>query len=437
MHQRSSHCASPARARRILGATSLAALAYLSGCNGDAYNLGEDEPAVEEEGTCNIDPGTSESIFTLDRANVEVLRGCRELPGNLYIRLPAEERETFSLEPLSQLEVVHGVLSIVGPFESLEGLESLEQVSSLELQGLLVPDLTAFRGLRRVMGELSQLRTGGLIKIADCDGITDLTGLDNVTSWSSLSLSGVDNLESLSGLQTPARVEQVELYAPRLADVSALGTMNQVGMLNIGGTAIEHLDLRSLNQADFIYLFNNWALTDLDGLRKLRVVGSLGINDNDALQRVQLPSLTSYQGISIIGNAVLEAVPAYRIHSGAASLSASGSFDTGEVLSSGQLLFEVGDNPLVESITMPTSFPDIGQVAIYQNPSLTSLDMGGLQRSNNIWIEDNAVLDALSATLQRVGDLSVKNNPALSVAPFANVQTFTREITGNLDELAP
>jgi len=31
----------------------------------------------------------------------------------------------------------------------------------------------------------------------------------------------------------------------------------------------------------------------------------------------------------------------------------------------------------------------------------------------------------------------VRDNPALSVAPFAGVQTFQSEISGNLDTLAP
>jgi hypothetical protein len=286
------------------------------------------------------------------------------------------------------------------------------------------------------MGEVNQLAIGGLIELVDCDGITDLNGFENVTSWSSLRLAGLDNLVSLAGLQTPPRVQEIDINgAPLLADVSALATLEQVGALNIAGSAIENLDLRLLYEAESIDVWNNRALIDLDGLRELEIVGNLIINDNDALVRAGLPSLGRFDSISIVGNAELQAVPHYQVNSGE-SIPSAGNFIN--PFGSGQVLFEVGDNPQVKSIVMPTNFSNVAQVAIYRNPSLTSLDMGNLLRSDNLWIEDNAVLDTLAApSLARVDELSVKNNPALSVAPFANVQTFTRDVTGNLDELTP
>ncbi len=83
---------------------------------------------------------------------------------------------------------------------------------------------------------------------------------------------------------------------------------------------------------------------------------------------------------------------------------------------------------------LPTDFSDVEQIAIYRNASLTALDLGFLGRASGLSIQENAILTNLAApALQRVADLAVRNNPALSVAPFASVQTFTRDVSGNLD----
>jgi hypothetical protein len=417
---------------------SLSSLAYLAGC-GEAYNLGADEPAVEEEeSTCNVGVSSSGSIFALNQADVDALSGCRELPGTLYVRVPEEESDTFSLAALADLEVVDGLLSIAGPLDSLAGLESLERVGSLELRNLRVSDLTSLANLQSVQRAPSDDRSRGLIRIQDCDELVDLTGLEALTRWSSISLANLDNLTTLDGLHTPPLVERAEISeAPRLVDVSALATMEDVGTLWLTRTAIPNLAGFSIHTVESVGLYENDALTDLAGLSRLQKLYNLWIEGNDALLRVELPALDDFAAISIIGNAVLEAVPHYESSSGNWP-QPSGVFGDQEYVRPSRALFEVGDNPQVASIVLPTDFTDIEQVAIYGNAGLTTLEMGHLVRSNNIWIQNNASLQSVAAaSLAQVDALSILNNPALSVAPFANVQTFQREVNGNLDELAP
>jgi hypothetical protein len=438
MHQRSSLSANSARVRRILAATSLATLACLAGCSGDAYNLGEDEEPGAQESDCNVDVSSSGSIFALNQADVDRLGGCRELPGTLYIRVPAAQQETFTLAALSELEVVHGLLSIAGPLRSLEGLESLEQAGSLELEGLRVSDLTPLAKLRSLRrAAMTDVRSSGILQIVECDELIDLRGLESLSTWSSLSLLDLDSLVTLDGLQSPPLVETIDIsQAPRLADVSALATVEEAELFSLGRTAVENLDGFALENAQSVGIYANHALTDLDGLGALRSFSNLWVNDNDALLRVELPSLEDFAVITIVGNAVLRAVPRYPADTYSWAQH-SGGVGYGNSRPSRDL-FEVGDNPEVESIALPTDFTDIERIAIYQNPRLTGLDMGFLQRSNSIWIQDNAVLaDVAAPTLGRVEELSILNNPALSVAPFANVQTFTRDVSGNLDEPAP
>jgi hypothetical protein len=171
-------------------------------------------------------------------------------------------------------------------------------------------------------------------------------------------------------------------------------------------------------------------------LSELRTVESLWIEGNQALLRIDLPVLDDFDSISVIRNAVLEAVPLYNATSGSfAQARFGGSLSSPRP---SRQVFEVADNPQLTSVVVPATFTDIEQVAVYGNASLTSLDMVNLAQAKALWIGDNPVLASLNAgALQRVADLAVKNNPTLSVAPFADVQTFTREMTGNLDEPVP
>jgi hypothetical protein len=442
MHQRSSHPVKPAFARRMSAALSLSALvlpalACLSGC-GEAYNLGADEPAAEEESTCDGLVSTSGTFFARNQAEVDALRGCRELPGALQIRAPDRDSASFSLAPLSELEVVDGLLSISGPLQSLAGLESLQRVASLQLVDLLVSDLAPLASLGSVQRGPADERVRGLISIERCDELIDLTGLENLTTWSSLRLQDLENLVTLEGLQTPLQVEEVEIStAPSLADVSALATLQHVQRFSLSYTAVANLDGFALETAGSVGLSFNDALTDLDGLGRLRALDTLVIIENDGLLRIELPSLEDFAAITIAHNAVLRAVPHYKANTGSWP-QAFGVDDYESYLRPSRALFDVGDNPQLESIILPTDFTDIEQVAIYQNASLKTLELGNLIQSNHIWIKDNASLDTVSApALVRVDELSILNNPALSVTPFANVQTFEREVTGNLDELAP
>jgi len=445
MHQRTSHPSAArsstlASARHLLGLTSLSAVACLAGCNGDALNLGEDTPGADpvQESTCSVDP-SSVSVFAGTQAEVDALAGCRELPGNLFIDVPEEGGEGLSLAPLAELEAVHGVLSIVGPLTSLGGLEALELVAGLHLSALEVSDLTPLRGLTTIIREPTYARLSGTLRIEACDRLTDLSGLENVTVWSSVILSRLDGLTTLAGLHVPPRAEEVSIGpAPQLSDASALASLEEVAALSLFGTAITNVAGFQLETAEYLSLGGNPALTDLDGFSELQIVGDLQIAGNSALQRIDLPRLEDFDSISISGNTVLRVVPLYLTSRYGDYLQARFGGTQAAFMRPSRLMFQVSENPQLTSIVLPATFYDIEQVAIYGNASLTSLDMANLQQADTLWIGDNPVLASVdAAALQRVADLAVMNNPALSVAPFADVQTFTRELTGNLDEPAP
>lgn len=439
MHQRIIDSSRSARSRRVGALVTFSVLAWgAGGCHGDALNLGEDDPVVDEvsdDGNCGVDP-SSISVFAETQAEINALSGCRELPGNLFINVPKDDPDRLTLEPLSQLEVVHGTLSIVGPLSSLAGLESLRQVTGLDLRNLRVPDLIPLRALTAVTREPDFARVSGVVSLESCHELSDLRGLENLAFWSSLRLGAMDGLTTLDGLRVPPRAERVDItYTPQLSDASALAPLEDLGSLSLYGTGILNLAGFQLRTAENILLTENHALTDLDGLSQLDRVGNLSIEGNQALLRIELPSLEDYDQISIMGNAVLQSVPLYSASAGTFVGPSGGAGDSPNVRPY-RLLFEVGRNPQLTSIVLSATFTDIKHVALFENASLSSIDLVNLAQADTLWIRDNAVLASVGLQyLQRVADLGVTNNPALSVAPFAKVQTFTREMGGNLDNL--
>jgi hypothetical protein len=409
---------------------TLPALIALAGCGSDAMSLGSNEVAVAQS-ECLAGPIDGDLIAS-SQADIDALRGCRELPGSLRVVVPSYAPGSISLEPLSELQRVHGQLQISGPISSLAGLESLEAVGVLHLLDTDLTDLLPLRGLTRVDNPADWQVDG--IRIDHCAQLVDLRGLENLTSWGSLQITQSDALVSLAGLQAPERVESIRLISlPQLGDVNSLAPVRVVGFFDLTSTAVTRFDEFALERADTLNLANN-PLTDLDGLRRLEEVGDLNITGNAALVRLGLPALRAYENVDISGNPVL-----LTLLEPEAGWASSDRFSGLEGVPGGFAhgMLSIGDNPLVTSIEVRDPY-NFERIVIYRNASLGTLSIPYVQRADTVWIQDNAALSSVDMPLlAQVATLTVRDNPALSVAPFAGVQTFQSEISGNLDTLAP
>lgn len=408
----------------------LPALAALAGCGSDAMSLGTDEVVAPVEASeCSV----SGDVDAASQDAVDALRGCTELPGDLRIRTWGDAPGSISLEPLSELRHVKGTLELTGPFTSLVGLESLEGVGALFLHDAQVTDLSALHALSRIEASTDWRSTFPGLFIENCDELTDLRGLENLTAWDSLEIGRSDGLVSLAGLQAPSRLESVIIEdAPQLSDLRALSPARNIGIFNLTRTAVTGLDSFELQRVETLYLAENPALSDLDGLSHLGEAESIIIADNDALVRMDLPELTGWSNLSVSGNDVLEAVD--DANGGASWTSVASPIDGLPVAYQRQLL-AISGNPHVTHISMLDAL-DVERVVINQNPSLSTLDMPAVTRADTLWLEDNAALSRVELPeLHQVASLTVRNNPTLSVAPFANVKTLSFDVTGNLDAL--
>ena len=168
------------------------------------------------------------------------------------------------------------------------------------------------------------------------DGLTNLVGISNLTSLSSLLVSGNDGLTSMAGLEDLATVRG----ACRFSGNDGLPNFHGLDKLSsVGGTltilANDQLasfeGLEELTMVSTFFVRDNVALTSFTGLEGLQFVnGTFRIQNNDALE-----SLTGLDNLAIVeGSLDIERNDALTSLTGLGSLASIGSSSVG-----------VSDNP--------------------------------------------------------------------------------------------
>jgi hypothetical protein len=442
MNDSSPHRCNIGLGSRYFGTLALASAGLGLACGSERLSLGAGEALLEPgEATCGGGVVHGE-VEVHDQPGLEALAGCEEVVGNLWIHAFAG----VDLRPLSSLRIVRGDLAIspndsgFDLFESLEGLEALEQVSRLSIYNLGATDLSPLSNLKRVeLDPQSPWDEGGSIDIQGCPNLVDLTGLGGLEQWDTLFMQGNAALVSLAGLGLPSLGRPSIRVAglPALRDVSALAGLEAMTMLQFWDTGLERIAPLGLRHVSLLDLMNNDALVDIDGLAGFETLGGLMLRENDALERLpEWPELRRLKDVQIVNNAALESIPAY------VTQSLEGNFVLGDysipsnnpdVLQPHDFtMFEVGGNPKLTSLTLPTGLERGQYIGVYDNPSLTSLNLSSVNQLDQLSIRNNAVLASVGlGGLEAVDELAVQGNPMLPSETFADVASFKRVIDGN------
>jgi hypothetical protein len=414
----------------------------LGACTADDLSIGSGQPGPGGKENPNCEDGIlRQNAFLRRQADVNALAGCREIQGSLYIYSFPD----MDLRPLGALRRVTDRLSIRADVDDLaldapldglpdpaiylqghlpalshlEGFGSLEQVGSLSLFALSVPDLSAFSHLSAVGSHPRDHLQPGAITISDCNALTDLSGLEELVDWERLSIVNDLQLQSLNGLQAFFDHDTLTLSnLPQLTDLSALQILG-LEELHLEKTGVENLAGLQRLEANVIQISENPALVQINDLQVLARAQSVEIVDNPLLE--DFPPLGfAPDNLVVTGNARLRSVL-----SGA----------TAHI----RERYEIADNPQLVEVGLPwfqNTDPAvcIRDLSVHDNASLTRLDLGSCQKFDILSIENNPALNDLEGTgLQSVDELHVANNPQLSTASFAQVKTFKSEMSGNLD----
>ena len=326
--------------------------------------------------------------------------------------------------------------------------------------------------------------------IQNCNQLTSLTGLENISQTSISKLSIIDNallndVSQLEGIQ-PHLGDVAFVNNPSLSDLSFINDINAIGtaltLRNMSG--ITNMDFYSNVTSGGAYLLieDNVNLTDVSGLSALtvfgngssgifRITGNSSLNDCSpvcSLVKNTLPQWTTTTvdiqnnlGDCIDEDTVIANCPRSTCNQSIITLVSQAQVNSfqndygpcdsipnrltitgGDISDLGRLskLEQVSNlwienNPILEKLDGLDGFdqPVISSLRIIGNNQLT--DISGLQgigtAVGNLAIVDNANLSDLSrfSTYTILGELTIRNNPEVyNLDPFSNITLVSRSI---------
>jgi hypothetical protein len=312
---------------------------------------------------------------------------------------------------------------------ALDGLTALESVGGLYIRGLATASLAPLSNLR--------VLTEGDLVLADCGGLRDLHGLENLRGVDSLVVV-CNELESMAALRLTGEMSSIYIDGERLTELGSIGVWGVLDSVALYGTRLANLD--AFAELSFVGgalgLVRNSALTNVDGLSQLEASRTLVIQGNPVLSRLPaFDAITRLDGLVIQNNAVLSELPAF---SGVnADLNGSGNGPDGQWTEAALLSFrpqqiEISNNPALRQFDVPAGWQSGSHVVIRDNAALEQLDLGQLAAIDLLEIENNPLLAGVELdALATVDSLHVRDNPQLPGAAFDAVQTFARDMSGN------
>lgn len=438
---------------------ALAIGSALAACSNDIVDLGggTTSPGIDVGSACAASVIVEGDVHVKNQAELDALLGCEEIRGGLRI----DVFEDTDLTPLGELRAIEGDLTIGGfpdvptpetqeSFEawelevervkaiaeanwlpSLAGVESLERVGGLRLAYISAPSLDTFESLRLVSGSINTSVPGQLAIFA-APNLVDLAGLENARGFRALEIRENPALESLNGLQVPTTVSYLSLENNRaLTNIDALAPVSTIsGRLYIYGTALPNLDAFANLTGSWMGLeiSENPELTSVDGLAGLTSTQLLVFERNAKLERLpEFSDLTYIDAFRVVLNPALESLSL-----SFPAMSASATF-FGYIY--GTETIEIVGNDQLTSVAFGAGLGDADSVSISHNAGLANIDLGDLQRIDDLLITGNGALTEVTLdVLQTVDSLSVTRNPLLSTAELRTVPTFESEFAGNADD---
>ncbi|MEY2934370.1 MAG: hypothetical protein RL033_5119, partial [Pseudomonadota bacterium] len=403
--------------RDSLSSLSLLVLVFpLYACGNETVDLGGGRISqqLQRGARCADSPIVAGSVRVTSQADLAQLEGCEEIDGDLIVDVFAGA----DLSPLASLRVVDGLLQLGafpalpeegvdtsdfdvlqaeinqifadGYLPSLAGLESLERVASLDLS-LAAEDLSPLHALRELRGQ-ERLQPAGLITIHGSQ-IRTLRGLENIESIRHLSLITNPELESLGGIALDSNAGNIELLdSPKLTSLAELAHVQTASSLNLTNVGITDLDdLTDLSFAEFgISLMSNRQLRNIDRLADIGTEFAY-INDNAVLQSI--PALNNMQfleAFTAVGNPALQTIELALPEHASGPNSVAGRLLTDPVD-----VIDIGDNAQLTTVSISAGLAETRFLALYENPSLTSVTLGTLTQLESLELTANPSLATL------------------------------------------
>ncbi|MEY4544155.1 MAG: hypothetical protein RL685_350 [Pseudomonadota bacterium] len=331
---------------------------------------------------CSLDGVWRGSVRVTEQADLEQLRGCARISGDLTIEL----FDGLEAAPLESLRVVEGLVSVLGPTRRqpallldrpLDVLRSLERAGGLKLLRVPAPNLEGLAKLQSLEGistlEMSSPQLG--LWIEACPGLVSLTGLESLVRVGPIRLAGNRQLASLRGLEGLGEAESLTIFdAPELRDLQGLAATS-LRALEIDSTGLESLaGLGNAARLERLALLSNLELTELNGAVFGDTLTAVTLDDNRALRSVS--GLASLRQLSAL---------------------------------------TIGHSPLLLTLEGLEQLERVGQLYLHGLGLLSLRGLEGLVAAESISLQGNLQLVELTglSSLREALSLSVGNSPAL------------------------
>lgn len=424
-------------------------LALSLACTRGEVNLGEGATSqnLGQASRCAESTSLSGLIYVANQGELDTLAGCEQIQELRIVpfsgidltplaslrrildafelgAVPPDLPEDFE-EQQVVMEPIQALID-AGWIDSLRGLESLESVGTLYLNGTAVSDFTDLQSLQTI-------KNGMVVRQAK--NLVNLGGLEAARPpllW----IADSSSLESLDGLVFgPEERSLILERVPALVNIDALQSATYAATIIISGTGL--VSLPSLEQLSFVAdlsIEGNELLSDLSGLDALQAVNSLVIRGNPSLLSVpEFAQLSGLETLVVSYNDALEEIalnfPALQPQ--------TREIGTREVRYSTAYIEFIGNSAL-RHITSPVSFASAQFFSVFDNESLLDIDLGPLEHVDFLTIDNHpALMSVVAPSLATVNTLEVVNNPLLSTGVFDDVDTFSRQISGNAEPSAP
>lgn len=373
--------------------------------------------------------------------SLEGLNGLKRIEDSLYI---LENESLLDLKALQGLRKLGGKLSIENNrrLKSLAGLEKIKQVKALEIkENTLLGSLEGLNGLTAIKGDveiisnplledisaLNQLkRIDGWLVIYDnsskpIEGFKSLEYAKRLTISQSIDANAFKKLTQIEKLAVYIKqggmVESLDGVLPSLKTVKELNISGNSRLIRLGNFA------PNLEVAETLYIYNNNALSDFDGINTLLRVKSLTIENNQGINHFNgLNGLLSSDEIRIKGNINLQSINGFKKLMQVKILYIEENLDLLELNGFNSLAqvksFWIKENPGLKRVGALKTLNSITDTLwIDENPKLIEIGhMASLSKAENLYIDDNPLLPNLQAfsQLKEAKRVRITNNSALT-----------------------
>jgi Secretion system C-terminal sorting domain len=327
-----------------------------------------------------------------------------------------------------------------------------------------IHDLAPFSNLKKIWGDLyvrhnprlknlhglenvDTIATAIHSYIYENDSLENLQGLNNLRYMGGFSgIYGNPRLQTLAGLENLEYVVDFNISNnASLQNVDALLSLKEArGSFGISYNGVQSVNLPSLKKVEYLVIRNEPYLTSLAGLANLDSIGSSGNFSSGHIFLIELPSITSLEGLENIviaprvdvwieGNPALmqlELLETMQSDSlGDVHINKNNLLETifCNSLKNARII-EIINNASLQSVAFPilktinTPY-DAGGMYIVDNGSLKDISFpsleytaGGLNNDLSIWVENNDALEDMgtwSDSLVVGGDLQINWNAKL------------------------